>query len=463
MKTALIVFLILEANIAFSQRCPDGCYSKVFYQNQVTIYICVENKVNPLLGIQHVYYGVKNNTSDELYIKFTKVITTTCGDILKESADTHLNPQEFVGSGAFSGEGTFDFQLWSKDCNRNDDRVNNATFEGLKIQNISKEERDRVAKEEKEKELDKKRQDSIESIKAAAAAEKKKNESKTEKDQKQTNNNAYYDPRAAQNVQNQLAQNAAMTSALATTQSAMAVAMLASTGDETYDYTYSSYLKLNIGFGYQDLPVNANVTDNSSAYYNTPTKYYSTSTTTNNLFIQTYLTLALLNDKFVNLRLSPFFTWGNNAFTGSVGEQMTYGAGANLGFGKRFRFQINGAFVGRSGNLSQDSYPAFDEVSLSNYSYHTLKYGLGLYYGLNVQGSYIQAGFYKEIVSFLANTNAQVYSADLRIALGIIYLDIEYAINYPIAGDNTYPTSYQIAKQNNAMISISVPITIFKK
>lgn len=146
----LTIVLLYVGHTTNAQNCPKGSHSVNFSpSSQVQIFACVQDKISS--GKQSVFWGAKNLTNDELNIKFVKVVTTTCGNVLKDNGDTHLKPGEFVGGTTFFGEITFETQVWSEDCSNTTNRIGSVSYEGLTIENVSKKERDRQAKEDKEK------------------------------------------------------------------------------------------------------------------------------------------------------------------------------------------------------------------------------------------------------------------------------------------------------------------------
>lgn len=152
MKKILFIFLLLFSvfpEVVFSQTCPVGFHTSNFkVQGNVQILACVEDQVGAT-G-QKVFWGAKNLTNDKLQITFTKVVYTTCGNVLRAKADTELKPGEVVTGSTFSGEMTFETQVWKEDCADKKNRISRIGYEDLTVKNISQEERDREAKQKQE-------------------------------------------------------------------------------------------------------------------------------------------------------------------------------------------------------------------------------------------------------------------------------------------------------------------------
>ncbi|MET0392679.1 MAG: hypothetical protein ABW019_06040, partial [Chitinophagaceae bacterium] len=126
MKKLFFLIFFLAALQGFAQKCPDGFALQWFYPStKVSLAACVEGKPG-ILG-QQVFWGAKNLTHDKLYISFVKVIYTTCGKTLREKADTYLDPDEFKGSGSFSGEITFSHSVQAEDCGGTGNRISRVT------------------------------------------------------------------------------------------------------------------------------------------------------------------------------------------------------------------------------------------------------------------------------------------------------------------------------------------------
>ncbi|MGI4870030.1 MAG: hypothetical protein ACRYFX_02495 [Janthinobacterium lividum] len=226
------------------------------------------------------------------------------------------------------------------------------------------------------------------------------------------------------------------------------------------DDDLSSYLKLTLGLGLQEIPVTENATYNAASSQRT---YKSNSSTTNHLDVRVGLLFAVLNDHFVSLRLSPFASYGLNAFTASTtGSHLSYGSGGAIGLGHRLKLLVQGEYAARSGTLLSDyATLGIDAASTSDYKYSTLKYGLGAYYGLGGANAFVQASAFRENVSFLKGVKANVLSYEAKFSFAIMAIAVQYSPNYPIAGTLTYPNGYQRDQQDYVSANLYVPLTLF--
>jgi hypothetical protein len=147
--TYFITILVLSYFGGMAQNCPAGFHLNAFQpSDEVTLYTCTE--IKPGLGVQRVFYGAANLTSDELNISFTKFVETTCGKVIKQRGETYLKPGAFVGSGSFYGELTFEVQVWEEDCNINTNRIRSAGFADFQFENLSQKKRDEEEKQRQE-------------------------------------------------------------------------------------------------------------------------------------------------------------------------------------------------------------------------------------------------------------------------------------------------------------------------
>jgi len=136
----IVIFLFIVHAVSHAQNCPQGSTQYEFAPVQgIQLTACRQNEVT--LGKQSVLWGIKNLTTDTLYVKFTKTVTTTCGKVLKTDSDTYLKPGEFAGSLTFSGENSFEVQVSKEDCDDAKNRIRTVAYEGLTIRNLSEEER----------------------------------------------------------------------------------------------------------------------------------------------------------------------------------------------------------------------------------------------------------------------------------------------------------------------------------
>lgn len=148
MKTTFLILLFLIGN-TYGQNCPVGSSLISFTPlKEVQIIACIQDEVG--IGKQSVFWGAKNLTKDRLQIRFIKVVYTKCGNIIRGDANTYLNPGEFIGGTTFSGEITFETQVWKEDCNVPKYRIQKVSYENLTIKNISQEEREKTVVKEAE-------------------------------------------------------------------------------------------------------------------------------------------------------------------------------------------------------------------------------------------------------------------------------------------------------------------------
>jgi len=130
LTTMTIVFMLIAVANIQAQTCPQGSHQIAFNPGtKVQVIACIQNEVS--LGKQSVFWGVKNLTGDKLYVKFTKVVYTTCGKVLRDKGDTYVKPYGFVGGTTFSGEITFETQVWAEDCNAKGNRISKIAYEDL--------------------------------------------------------------------------------------------------------------------------------------------------------------------------------------------------------------------------------------------------------------------------------------------------------------------------------------------
>ena len=217
------------------------------------------------------------------------------------------------------------------------------------------------------------------------------------------------------------------------------------------------YLKGNIGLGLQQIPISQNQVFNGS-------KHLSSPTSTNHFSVHAFLLASAFNNKIVRCSVSPFFSYGMNAFeAGTSGNHTSYGSTVSVGIGSGLRFLINGQYARRTGNMTSDNAVAGQDIKGStDYRYSTFKYGIGAYYGFGAHDCFVEINAYKEQLSFLKNVSGGVYSYELTLSFGLLALTAQYAPNYPIAGQVLYPATYQKEKQSLFTFMLSAPLTIFK-
>lgn len=257
----------------------------------------------------------------------------------------------------------------------------------------------------------------------------------------------------------------AMGAMVAPVVAAMSIAALGNVENKDEDNDLSIYLKGSIGLAMQEIPVTSNMTYRNYSYSNntTTTRNISEKSTTGNYSVNAGLFFAVLNNKFISLRVNPFIAYGMNAFSsGTSGDHISYGGGGALGFGGRFKILVKGEYEDRSGEMAEDyAYLGMDAIGYTSYNYSTLKYGVGVFLGFSGHDTFIEISSYKEELSFLKNIDAQVYSYEIELSFGLLAMSAQYAFNYPIAGEVKYPGTYKKEKEDLLTLSLYVPFKIF--
>lgn len=376
-------------------------------------------------------------------------------------------------------DGTNKFTINNKTISEYEDWVKDQQQAAAKLKEEAakkeEEKREQVQKEQKEKEA----KERIEKDKKEKADKEKKQttNSKSDKDTSESkssdasSNSTYVTEhdiqmrlRAEAQAQKDAAEDKIMTAAITGTAAAMTYAAMGNLDNNDEDDELSMYLKGTMGLGLQQTPVISNTTYGNYNYSSGSTySNVSQKGSTNNYYISACLLFAALNDKFISVRLSPFFTYGMNAFdNGTSGSHITYGSGAALGLGRKFKILLKGEYVSRSGNMTTDGAGSFVDVTeYTNYKYNTIKYGAAAYLGFGGHDSFAELSIYKENLSFLKTTQTSVYSYEAKISFALMAIAIQYAPNYPIAGELKYPGTFKKEKANLLSLSLYVPFKIF--
>ena len=482
----IILYLAPPFNSAFGQKCPDKSSSVSFLPaNEVQIHACIQNQIS--LGKQSVFWGAKNLTDDRLYIKFTKVVYTTCGNVIRQRADTYLKPREFVGGGTFSGELTFETQVWKEDCSDAKNRISRVVYEDLVVSNISKEEREKEAKvkaqaaaKEKEKaekeriereklqekENAQKSEKTYETSGAASGSSKESGKMDVSSTPASTQVESEFEKSRRKRLESQKALDASEDAAAAGLLGAVGSAMiLASAGGQDDDYNdedLSFFLRGSVGLGWQEVPVTRNVVYSN---VNGNASKESQTSTTGHISADFGLSMAAWNNRFLSFRLNPFFSYGSNAFSeGISGSHLVYGSGASICFGRKFKGMLKGEYAFRTGEIVEESALFDTDLSAySSYAYSTFKYGVGAMLTFKGRDSYIELNGYRESLSFLGGLSAVVYSYEAKYSFSLMAISIQFSENYPIAGEVAYPGSYEEQPQNYIWFSFYVPFKIFNK
>lgn len=326
-----------------------------------------------------------------------------------------------------------------------------------------------VASAKKKEEEDKKLADKKEKEELAA----RQKADSTEKKEKEMAKNEYTESPYAREMrlrrEAQYARDSVedknMGALMVTTGGLMTAAMIKGLDNDDEDDKLSMYLKGTIGLGLQQIPVTSNMQYGNYNYSTGATTYTNSSMSgsTNNYSVDAGLLFAVLNNKFVSFRLSPFFSYGTNAFSsGTTGSHFIYGSGAAMGLGKKFKLMLRGEYAKRSGDMVEDNAViGLDATGYSSYKYSTLKYGAGFYFGLGGHDSFIEATAWREQVSFLKSINAEVFSYSAKVSFGLLAFAVQYAPNYPVAGEVAYPATHEKEKENLLTLSMYVPVKLF--
>jgi len=199
---------------------------------------------------------------------------------------------------------------------------------------------------------------------------------------------------------------------------------------------------------------NIPVTDNYSG-----SGYVASSKSSNTLPIclSAGLEAKFLSNHRFGFSLNPFFNYGFLAFSSETGNYTNYGGNINLKYGKKLQILLKGSYEKRNGTKSYDAAEmGVDGLTTAEYDYSVLRYGLGLKY------DFVEAAMFKENLSFLKNTDANIFSYELSMAYDIFGMAFKYAPNYPIAGIVKYPNQYEINKQSFFFIGMNFRFAITK-
>jgi hypothetical protein len=475
--TATVLFFVSLCNYVCAQNCPKGSHSVHFSSSnsQVQIIACIQDEVS--LGKQSVFWGAKNLTNDKLYIKFVKVVTTTCGNVLRSDGDTYLDPGQFVGGTTFSGEITFETQVWGEDCADPKSRVRSVAYENLVIKNLSQEERDKAAQqkkaaaeEEKKEELAaKKKQEEDKKIAAQKQEEerkeieqKKQEEAKRRYEEKQREEEEAAERKRIQDSLARAATDARVAAKQAAVQqsndamgnAALSVINVAGLMNDAYiDRPVCG--RVYFGLGWDQIPVIAN-DDNHSA---------TSTEVTSHPVIALGFTFSFFNNRGISLHLSPFGTFGLDALDpGATGSHLTYGGNATLLLSPKaknlFKLFAEGGYTERSGTWSYDQDAGDASLGITTYTnvvknadydYSVIRYGGGFMLDF-INGdneTYIRPGIFFETPSFAPYIKTPVMVGNLQILMSsFLLLDISYSKDYFIAGTATYAKNFDKSNQD---------------
>ena len=82
---------------------------------------------------------------------------------------------------------------------------------------------------------------------------------------------------------------------------------------------------------------------------------------------------------------------------------------------------------------------------------------------MGLKWRWLELSGYKENLSFLKDSEAEIYSCELNIDLMFMGLTVNYSPNYPIAGIVSYTESYTINKQNYVSVGLHWIFNIAKE
>lgn len=500
MRFILLLILSVSGRQALAQGCPkDFTRHDIQPYGPIAIVACSQNMPGP--AGQRVFFGLRNNTNDEYEIRFTKVIETTCGNKVTGNASTIAKPKEVVLSGAFAGEITFELILEGKDCPGRGNRIRSVYIQDLVMTNLSEKKRKEEEQERKkmeERQREQERQNSRPAATASAGLTEKKDKdvgtssaqsksstssksaskaSKSSDSKKGSSSGSSgggsaesdhdREMRTRREVQNQKdkAEDQASAAEMGTTAAVMGAVIASRSGsdDDEEDDEISGYLRGNIGLVFGTLPVTENTLLGIYNYASGQTTYTksSSASTTGPVGVMGGLSFAIMTDKPVSLELNPFAMWCRNAFSsGYTGTHLTYGGRATIGIGGKFRVLLNGEYIKRNGEVDIDLSPSgLDIKGYTNYDYSAINYGIGgrLYMG---GGMYFDLLGFRENLSFLKGTDAQVYTGELRMYSHLLAFTVKYGSNYPVGGELAYKNNVKKEAQDFWQFSIYVPIKI---
>lgn len=490
-NSLLLTTFLLITCVARAQKCPTESSLVTFggSNSYVTISACVGKK--PSLGSQKVLWGVKNNTMDELEVRFTKVVYLVCGNAKKNEASVVIKPGAFMGGGVFFGDDiTLDDQIWKEDCNRNDNRIQRVGYENLRVVNLSKKERDNEAKLKiqadlrREEELARKKEEEQEAAQKIADTERQKTQVEEEAKKKELarlqaeeyvrekarmeeeirkENKRIQDStdetwkerneRVAAHKQDQQ-EKAALTAGMA---AGVAALMLADT-DNSKIKGRKTYFKLAAFMGIKNIPVY----ENTSSSLNRALNYTSTSDHLP-IFGEVELLAMLFKSEWFSFEISPDFQYGMTFFGGDNGSYMGYGGNSTITLGKKVKIYATAGYEARFGDNTYDHDAGAESIGiitntkaigLSSYDYSVISYGGGIYFDTNSsyaegkEDKFFQLGAIVHQPS-LTPTGSQSPNTPIKTIIGAqlkwvmgggFAFSAEYLPNYAIAGTKTFQT-----------------------
>lgn len=142
-KTVLYccTLFFLTMTPVLSQSCQPGTYNVNFpEETAVSISACVDEKAN--FGNQSVYWQAKNKSDKEIFLKFTTVISTNCGNVIKSEASAYLGPFELLDAKSISGSNPFLSVISEMSCNGSNQLINQVSYEDLVIETSGTKQKD---------------------------------------------------------------------------------------------------------------------------------------------------------------------------------------------------------------------------------------------------------------------------------------------------------------------------------
>lgn len=486
---------LLYCSLSNAQKCPKESDLITFNNNNssVTISACVAKK--PSLGAQTVLWGVRNNTTDKLEVKFTKVITLVCGNTMRNEASVIIKPGAFMGGGTFFGDDiTLDDQVWKEDCNRNENRIQRVGYENLKITNLSKNERDEGAplklQEEKraQEEETKRKADEAEALKKKEEVEKQKKaeEEKLKKEEaaklrlveEENKKVREKEEKAAQEREakrikdstdltwkerndrvEQFKKDQQKKGAATAAMAAGVGALIVSETDNSKITGRRTYFKAAAFMGMKNIPVFENMRSPEVRSLN-----YTSAKGHLPIYGEVELQAMLYKSKLFSFELSPNFQYGLTFYGGENGSYLGYGGNSTITFGKKLKIYATGGYEARSGENTYDMDAGSESVGIitntkaigtTSYDYSVISYGAGLILETTsgddgeAEENFIQIG---AIIHQPGLTDAKDFQAGLALKQliggqlkwvigGGFTLAGEYIPDYPIAGSKTFEPS----------------------
>lgn len=423
MKRLFALSCIFFTFYSFAQKCPKNSQLSTFNTNTgVTLYACVSKEVT--LGSQSVLWGLRNNTGDELEVRFTKVVYTTCGNAVRGNAHIYLKPNQFKGGGTFFGDDIdLDTQVWKEDCSHFPSRISRIAYEQLQVINLTKKEQ---AEEAQRKQKEEEAQKQKEAEEQAKAERQKKEQEETgrkerlrvqaeeeqaqaEKQQKEEAHQRYQDSvrqvryrdsvkqieedrtNRLERVAEQDNKEKAALAGIAT-----GVVGLAASGTDNDKTDDAFYIKMDASVAMDNIPVITNTEGRDPNY--------RWSSHENVAFMGGYgaVHFGLRPAKIFEIFAKPFLVYGTQLADGVTGDYLEYGATAGIKIGGKFKVGGQVQYGDRTGTYEMDGdavmagagvYTNDQLITYAEISHNYLSYGGFLMLETSDEtDSYIQLG-----------------------------------------------------------------------